>query len=184
MLLSFPGYLRENPESDKYVKQSVDFLLSIQKSNGNFPSAMDELNHSMPRQDNKDLVHWCHGAGGIIFLLAKSYLHWRDPKYLNACIKCGDLIWQSGLLRKGPGICHGIGGNGYAHLLLYRLTLDPKYLYRANKFAEFLTTDEFKIGARTPDSPYSLFEGLGGTVCFLIDLIDPSNAEYPLFPIF
>ena len=86
-------------------------------------------------------------------------------------------------MRKGPGICHGIAGNGYAQLMLYRLTKDNKYLYRASKFAEFLLTETFKE-ARTPDRPYSLFEGLGGTVCFILDLLDPNNSEFPLFPIF
>lgn len=29
-----------------------------------------------------------------------------------------------------------------------------------------------------------MFEGLGGTVCFLIDLLDPKNAEFPCMPCF
>ena len=86
-------------------------------------------------------------------------------------------------MRKGPGICHGIAGNGYAQLMLYRLTKDSKYLYRASKFAEFLLTETFK-DARTPDRPFSLFEGPGGTVCFILDLLDPNNSEFSLFPIF
>lgn len=116
--------------------------------------------------------------------MAKAYLYWKDEKYLNSCIKCGELIWRKGLLKKGPGICHGVAGNGYAQLLLYRLTNDTKYLYRAHKFAEFLQTDTFKLQARTPDSPFSLFEGLAGTACFIVDLINPNNAEFPLIPVF
>lgn len=81
-----------------------------------------------------------------------------------------------------PGICHGIAGNAYVFLLLYRLTGKEKFLWRALKFAEFLETAEFRSGARTPDSPYSLFEGLAGTACFYIDLCDPKNAEFPCFP--
>ena len=69
-------------------------------------------------------------------------------------------------------------------LMLYRLTNDSKYLYRASKFAEFLLTDNFKEEARTPDRPYSLFEGLGGTICFILDLLEPNKAEFPLMPIF
>lgn len=37
-------------------------------------------------------------------------------------------------------------GGGYCHLLLYRLTNDNKYLYRAGRFAQFLHTDDFKKG--------------------------------------
>jgi membrane transport protein XK len=145
---------------------------------------MNRDNPSISRPENKDLIHWCHGAGGVIFLLAKAYLFWQDERYLNACKRCGDLIWQRGLLKKGPGICHGVGGHGLCHLLLFRLTKDVKYLYRASKFFEFLNTQEFKTQARTPDRPFSLFEGLAGTVCFAIEILDPHNSEYPLMPVF
>ena len=43
MLLSFPEYLNQNLEANKIVKESVDFLLSIQKADGaikNFYSAI------------------------------------------------------------------------------------------------------------------------------------------------
>ena len=69
-------------------------------------------------------------------------------------------------------------------LLLYRLTGEERYLYRAFKFADFMETTEFKNGARTPDSPYSLFEGLAGTVCFYGDLFQPSAAAFPFFDVF
>jgi membrane transport protein XK len=184
MLLSFPEYLKENPESEKLVRQSIDFLLTVQKPNGNFPSSMDDENPSLARGGSKDLVHWCHGASGVVFLLAKAYIYFKDQKYLNECLRCSDLVWRQGLLKKGPGICHGVAGSGYVHLLLYRLTNSLKYLYRASRFADFMETDEFKAQARTPDSPYSLFEGLAGTVCFILDLLDPNQAEYPLVPVF
>lgn len=145
---------------------------------------MDEESHREPRRSGKELVHWCHGATGVIFLMAKAYQRWREEKYLKSCLRCGDLIWSRGLLRKGPGICHGVGGSGLAHLLLFRLTGDKKHLYRAIRTAEFLSTEQFRAEARTPDSPFSLFEGWAGTVCFLIDLLDPQSAEYPLVPVF
>ena len=149
---------------------------------GNFPSSMDEIEKRQAADD--ELVHWCHGAPGVVWLCAKAYLVWKDEKYLRACKLCSDQVWQTGLLRKGPGICHGIAGNGYVHLLLYRLTNDDKYLYRALKFAEFLENQEFKSKSRRPDSPYSLYEGLAGTVCFLVDLLNPKEAEFPFFDIF
>lgn len=82
-----------------------------------------------------------------------------------------------------PGICHGVAGSGYVFLTLYRLTKDPLHLYRALQFSSFLYAKEFQQ-ARIPDSPYSLFEGLAGTVCFLADLMYPENAVFPLFNIF
>ena len=103
---------------------------------------------------------------GVVYLFAKAFLLWNDDKYLQASLKCGELTWQKGLLKKGPGICHGVAGGGYVFLLLYRLTSDEKHLHRALKFAEFLFSEEFESDARRPDSPYSLYEGLAGTVAF------------------
>jgi len=70
---------------------------------------------------------------------------------------CCLIVKNSLQLRKGPGICHGVAGSGFVFLLLFRLTCDPKHLYRARKFAEFLFTDEFKA-ARTPDCQFRLIE--------------------------
>lgn len=130
------------------------------------------------------LVHWCHGAPGAIYLIAKAYVVFRDDRYLQACIRAANLVWQKGLLLKGPCICHGVAGNAYVFLLMYRLTKDPKYLYRAEKFMEFLLNPHFLRYARTPDCPFSLYEGLAGTVCFLIDLLNPEQASFPFMDIF
>ena len=71
---------------------------------------------------------------GIIYLFTRAYLVFeRDEKYLNACKMLADTVWREGLLKKGPGICHGVAGSGYVFLLMYRLTGEEKYLYRAER---------------------------------------------------
>lgn len=177
-LMSVPGYLDSNPLDAKDVKASVDYLLSLQDAEGNFPSATDDM------APTHELVHWCHGAPGVIYLMAKAYLVWHEEKYLLSCKKAADLVWHKGLLNKGPGICHGIAGSGYVFLLLYRLLNEEKYLHRAIAFAHFMETDDFKRHARVPDNPFSLFEGIAGTVCFLGDLSAPSRAAFPFMEVF
>ena len=44
--------------------------------------------------------------------------------------------WKRGLLRKGYGICHGVSGNAYTFLALFKQTSDPVYLHRALKVNE------------------------------------------------
>lgn len=166
-------------QQQQIVKDTLNILLSTQSADGNFPCLLE--NSSNPEHE---LVHWCHGAPGVIYVLAKAYLLFNDPRYLEACVKCGELVWKKGLLTKGPGLCHGIAGNGYVFLILYRLTLDEKYLYRAGRFADFLTSDTFTRNARRPDKPMSLYEGLAGTVCFLIDLLQPTKASFPFMDVF
>lgn len=130
------------------------------------------------------LVHWCHGAPGAIYLLIKAYQLFKDEKYLIACHRASELVWRKGLLLKGPGICHGVAGNGYVSLIMFRLTKNPKYLYRAMRFGHFLTRPEFLRYTGRPDRPFSLYEGLAGTVCFLVDLIHPETAAFPFMNIF
>jgi membrane transport protein XK len=120
---------------------------------------------------------------GIVYLFAKAYLYYKDARYLDACLRCGELTWQRGLLRKGPGICHGIAGSGYVFLLLYRLTGNEQHYHRALHFAGFMQTTEFQQ-ARTPDTPYSLYEGIAGTICFLTDVMQPHRAHFPFFNVF
>ena len=111
LLMSVPNYFQHNPEAEKDVKASVAFLLSIQFFEGNFPCSMGELKD--PRHHNEELVHWCHGAPGTVYLLARAHLLWGDEVYMVALVKASSLIWKKGLLKKGPGLCHGISGTGY-----------------------------------------------------------------------
>ena len=67
--------------------------------------------------------------------------------------------------------------------LMKKKTLQFNPLNPRVRFAEFLSTEQFKTKARTPDSPWSLYEGVAGTACFLADLTDPNNAEFPLFDV-
>lgn len=183
ILMYVPGYLDAYPGETKDIKASVDYLLALQTEQGNFPCATDEININGPSEEY-DLVHWCHGAPGVVYLMARAYIVFGDEKYLQSCEKCADLVWNKGLLRKGPGLCHGVAGNGYVFLLLYRLTNDVKYLHRAMAFVQFLDKDEFKTQARTPDNPYSLYEGIAGTACYVADIMQPNAAVFPFSDIF
>ena len=67
-------------------------------------------------------------------MFARAYLVLgRREEHLQMCRQMAEVVWEKGLLYKGPGICHGLAGNGYVHLLMYRLTGGSKYLNRAQK---------------------------------------------------
>ncbi|XP_051839953.1 lanC-like protein 2 [Antechinus flavipes] len=154
------------------VKPSVDYVRHKKFRSGNYPSSLSN--------ETDRLVHWCHGAPGVIHMLLQAYKIFKEEKYLKDAMECSDVIWQRGLLRKGYGICHGTAGNGYSFLSLYHLTQDKKYLYRACKFAEWCL-DYGAHGCRIPDRPYSLFEGMGGAIHFLSDILVPETSRFPAF---
>ncbi|XP_070565574.1 lanC-like protein 2 [Ptychodera flava] len=157
---------------DSLIKPSVDFIDDLKFPSGNYPSSLSN------KSDR--LVQWCHGAPGVIYMLLQAYKIFGEQKYLDHAKACGDVIWERGLLKKGYGICHGTAGNGYGFLALYQVTKDPKDLYRASKFAEWCTAYG-KHECRTPDRPYSLFEGMAGAVYFLADILTPGAAKFPAF---
>ena len=109
----------------------------------------------------------------------------------NECIKAIDdgceHIWKYGLLTKSRSICHGISGNAYTFLLVYSIMkkygaddIDAeKWLYYAFQFANFMTNEHTTL-FREPDNEDSLFEGVSGECCFLMDLLFHNNN--PKFP--
>lgn len=106
MLLCFPEFFAEKPFIETDIKNSTDFILQCKQKNGNYPTTPSRY-----REAHDELVHWCHGAPGVVYLLVKAYLRWREEKYIKAALQCGDLVWDQGLLCKGPGICHGVAGS-------------------------------------------------------------------------
>ncbi|KAG7278689.1 hypothetical protein CRUP_030083 [Coryphaenoides rupestris] len=154
------------------VRPSIDYVRHKRFRSGNYPSSLSN--------ESDRLVHWCHGAPGVVPMLLMAYKVFKDDKYLKDAVDCGEVIWQRGLLRKGYGICHGTAGNGYAFLSLYRLTQDKKYLYRACKFAEWCL-GYGTHGCRIPDRPYSLFEGMAGAIHYLSEIATPGDSCFPAF---
>ncbi|XP_023182475.1 lanC-like protein 2 isoform X1 [Xiphophorus maculatus] len=154
------------------VRPSIDYVRHKRFRSGNFPSSLSN--------ESDRLVHWCHGAPGVIHMLIMAYKMFKEEKYLKEAIDCAEVIWQRGLLRKGYGICHGTAGNGYAFLTLYKLTQEKKYLYRACKFAEWCL-DYGTHGCRIPDRPYSLFEGMAGTIHYMSEMANPEASSFPAF---
>lgn len=186
-LLSVRSFLAQNPRDLEDIYKTIDYMLDNFMHQGNMATDFDGAVMLGNGQtcDRQSLVHWCHGAAGVIFMVARAYTlcnnDLRRSRYLKVCKELAEVVWRRGLLHKGPGICHGIGGGGMVHLMMYRLTREQKYLQRAKKFADFLFTQQFRFESDTPDNPLSLFEGWAGTVCFMADILAPARASFPLF---
>ncbi|KAG5891381.1 hypothetical protein JTB14_020110 [Gonioctena quinquepunctata] len=130
---------------------------------------------------NDDKVQWCHGAPGFLYLSSTAYKVFQDPSYLEVALKCGEVIWERGLLRKGYSICHGVSGHAYCFLQLFQTTEEEKHLYRATKFAEWCLDYTKDHEEHSPDRPLSLFEGIAGPMYLLLDIQMPYEAKFPGF---
>eukprot|EP00080_Pristionchus_pacificus_P010019 PDM70039.1 hypothetical protein PRIPAC_49251 [Pristionchus pacificus] len=137
----------------------------------------------------KRLVHWCHGATGMVGFLITAHQVLGDAAYLEAAERAGELIWREGVLKKGPGLCHGVGGNGLAMVQLYGATGDERWLRRAKCFALMMMDRDVQRAQRTPDSPESLFEGWAGGLALLTGILKAGNGRkealnvFPFMPI-
>jgi hypothetical protein len=78
-------------------------------------------------------LQWCHGAPGVIMGLARYPSH--DERVEELLVAGGEAIWCAGPLRKGPTLCHGTAGNGFALLRLAQRTGDAGWRARAAQFA-------------------------------------------------
>ncbi|KAK3940241.1 hypothetical protein QBC46DRAFT_314214 [Diplogelasinospora grovesii] len=86
----------------------VERLLSMQLPDGNWPSSEGHT--------GKGLVQFCHGAPGFVISLVslRPYFSRLHNKIDLAVQKGRECIWNQGLLKKEPSLCHGIFGNALA----------------------------------------------------------------------
>ena len=115
------------------------------------------------------------GAPGIV-IAAATYL---DEKLLRAG---AELPWRTGPpnLEKGPGICHGTAGNGYAFLKAFARTADELWLERARRFAMHALGQVERLRHERGRGRHSLWTGDVGTALYAAECID-GTSRYPIF---
>ena len=116
-------------------------------------------------EDGAVRVQWCHGAPGIVCALAD--LAPDDREFTELLLAGGELTWTVGPLAKGPGLCHGTAGNGYALLKLYRRTGDERWLERARGFAMHAIEQVEQAREQDGRGRYSLWTGGIGAALYL-----------------
>merc|ERR1712178_473387 len=107
-----------------------------------------------------------------------------------AALQSAEVVWQRGVILKGNGLCHGICGNAYSFLTLFRLTGKEEHLQRAKAFVTLMDDPNLQRAVAqqpdpqrrvpgVPDSPRSLMEGSAGVLCFLLDVSSPEASRFP-----
>jgi hypothetical protein len=88
----------------------------------------------------------------------------------------GELTWRAGPLRKGPGLCHGTAGNGYAFLKLFERTGDELWLERARAFAAHAIEQVERFRREYGRGRFSLWTGDAGVAVFLTGCLTATAA--------
>jgi hypothetical protein len=129
-----------------------------------------------PRGSRKIKTQWCHGAPGIVASLASIAPH--DEQFTELLLAGGELVWRAGPLVKGPGLCHGTAGNGYAFLKLFERTGDELWLNRGRAFAVHAAAQVELMRSKHGRGRYSLWTGDLGTALYLENCIT-ADADMP-----
>ncbi|EGS20263.1 uncharacterized protein CTHT_0040020 [Thermochaetoides thermophila DSM 1495] len=98
-----------SPELAPRLEDTLSRLLEMQREDGNWPSSEEAASLG----GGKGLVQFCHGAPGFVtslLSLREFFPNLHDK--IDAAVERGrECIWQQGLLKKEPCLCHGIFGN-------------------------------------------------------------------------
>jgi Lanthionine synthetase C-like protein len=119
-------------------------------------------------------TQWCHGAPGIVTSFAE--MAPTDATLNDLLVAGGELTWKAGPLAKGPSLCHGTAGNGYAFLKLLRRTGDERWLERARAFAMHAAGQVEQARGQYGRGRYTLWTGDAGVAVYLASCIaaDPA----------
>jgi lantibiotic modifying enzyme len=127
-----------------------------------------------PGSSTKIKTQWCHGAPGIVASLATIAPH--NEQFTELLVAGGELSWRAGPLAKGPGLCHGTAGNGYAFLKLFERTGNELWLDRARAFAMHAAAQVERMRNTHGRGRYTLWTGDLGTALYLQGCIEADAA--------
>jgi lantibiotic modifying enzyme len=166
------------PEAERATlyERASQFLLARSRVEG------DRANVPPYMTSSKWLVQWCHGAPGIITSY-RPFPRDHSPAVERRLLELGELTWGAGPVVKGPSLCHGTAGNGYALLQLFERTGDEVWLDRARRFAMHAVGQIEQHRAEAGMYHYALFTGDAGAALFLADCLRAS-ARFPLLDAF
>jgi Lanthionine synthetase C-like protein len=134
-----------------------------------------------PRPGREIRTQWCHGAPGIVTSLAA--IARGDTELTELLSAGGELTWRAGPLAKGPGICHGTAGNGYAFLKLFERTGDELWLERARAFAMHAIEQVGRARSEHGRGRYTLWTGDAGAALYAAGCI-AATAAMPTIDVF
>jgi Lanthionine synthetase C-like protein len=163
------GDLFPEERREQLVRGTAEALVRtavVEEGLANWPMTADDCGE-LVGWDGQIRLQWCHGGAGVV-ASAAGYL---DEELLLAG---AELVWRAGpqSMDKGPGICHGTAGNGYALLKTFERTADERWLDRARAFAVHALGQVDRWRNERGRGRYSLWTGDVGVALFAADWLD------------
>jgi len=127
------------------------------------------------REESRYMNSWCNGAPGLILLWELAYrTSNNDPLFLDTALAAGEYCVHLGAYSYGH-LCCGAAGVSYAMLCLNRINPEGPWLEHAYRFAE-----QARQGLMIKHWRMSLYHGLAGVICLMLDLDNVQEAQQPI----
>jgi hypothetical protein len=154
--------------------ETADLLAQTAVTEDGLTNWAHRVRPQLASPDGQIRLQWCSGGAGVV-ISAASYL--AEELLLSGA----ELVWKAGPhgLEKGPCICHGTAGNGYAFLKVFARTGDERWLERARRFAMHALGQVERLRAERGRGRYSLWTGDLGTALFAADCVE-ARSGYPV----
>jgi len=176
-------HLLSDTQVSRTTKRVMEVVVNTADQNDHHANWWPRLNSDRSKKNAHPLLHFCHGAPGIIIPLAQLPTG-ANEEFDEVLVKGGQLIWDAGLLEKGPNLCHGTSGNGYAFLKLYERTGDEMWLKRARNYAMQAIQQIKEVQAHTKQKRrYPLWTGDPGVAVYLWDCLQ-ATTDFPTLDVF
>ena len=176
-------HLLSDTEVKRITKRVMEVVVNTADQDERHANWWPRLNSDKTKKNAHPLLHFCHGAPGMIIPLAQLPSGVND-EFDELLLKGGELIWDAGLLEKGPNLCHGTSGNGYAFLKLYERTGDELWLKRARSYAMQAIKQIEEVQEMTKQTRrYPLWTGDPGVAIYLMDCLE-NTCSFPTLDVF
>lgn len=153
-ILTIVVLCRNSLGTDPVYEAQLQSMLDAQLPNGHWPITPD------PNLGSTDLVHHCHGSPGFVISLLKirPFVAEHFQHQIDIAVTRGRReVWEKGLLRKEPNLCHGIVGN-----MLALETWDQRSHFMAHATAQRISSGVESGDFRRGDDSYGLLWGEAG----------------------
>jgi len=125
------------------------------------------------RDEESYMNSWCNGAPGLILLWSLAYSFYKDTLFLETAKAASEYVIHRSERAVGH-LCCGAAGISYAFLSLNRIDPDCPWLNHAINYA-----DSAVNGLMDKNVLLSLYRGLAGVICLMLDMGNPKEARQP-----
>ena len=137
---------------DPALRALADWLRDLETREGNWPSSLPDA--------RAKLVHFCHGAPGVVFAMAEAHRVYGDESFRDACLRGAETVWHYRSPHQGPWALPRRRGQWVCAARGVSSLARPDVVAPRRRFWDVYRRRRRLRPAADAGQPVSLFEGL------------------------